>query len=105
MKRCTRPRAHLYVDSTFLPEDFPAVLELVKEASGLTWDELANVLGVDPRQLQRWRSGTKPSGDGLYALMQLAAQIPGCVEMILRMQVVPDSGPFRPAGLLSAQAV
>ncbi len=94
MKRCTRTPVHLYRDSTFLPGDFPAILELLKEASGLTWDEVADVLGVDPRQLQRWRGGTKPSGDGLYALLQFAAQVSGGVQMILRMQIAPHPDRF-----------
>ena len=77
MRRCSRSPAHTYLDSTFLPEDFSDDLRSLKEASGLTWNGLADVLGVDERQLQRWRCGTKPSGDGLYALAQFAAQVPG----------------------------
>ena len=57
--------------------------------SGLSWDSLAACLGVDPRQLQRWRKGTKPSGDGLCALILLAARIPGGVYTLLGVQVIP----------------
>ncbi len=82
-RRCPSPDARRRLIEalgvTFLPEDFPARLDRFKEASGLTWDGLAGCLGVDPRQLQRWRAGTKPSGDGLFALLLLAARIPGGV--------------------------
>ena len=88
MKRCTRTPARAYRDSTFLPEDFADALRSLKEASGLTWNEIADCLGVDARQLHRWRDGTKPSGDGLYALLQLAAQVPGGVQMILRKHIL-----------------
>lgn len=88
MRRCRRTRAHSYLDSTFLPEDFSDDLRSFKEASGLSWNEIADCLGVDARQLHRWLDGTKPSGDGLYALLQLAAQVPGGVEMILRKHIL-----------------
>lgn len=99
MRRCTRTPVRLYLDSTFLPDDFADDLERLKEESGLTWEGLADVLGVDPRQLQRWRGGTKPSADGLYALLRLGAQVPGGVQMVLRMPVMPHPGPFRPVRL------
>jgi len=104
MRRCRRTPALAYLDSMFLPEDFPHALRSLKEASGLSWNEFADVLGVDPRQLHRWRGGTKPSGDGVYALLQLAAQVPGGVQMILRRHILPPVGAFHPAGLRPAQA-
>lgn len=98
MKGGTRTPAHRYPEVTFLPEGFSDDLRSLKEASGLTWDEFADCLGVDPRQLQRWRDGTKPSGDGLYALLQFATQVPGGVQMILRKHVLPPAGRHHPAG-------
>ena len=86
------PPARLLFGVTFLPEDFPQRLERFKEASGLTWDGLAACLGIDPRQLQRWRKGTKPSGDGLFALITLAARIPGGVHTLLGTLVAPPAG-------------
>ena len=101
MRRCTRTRTHPYLYSTLLPKEFSDDLRSLKEASGLTWDGLADYLGVDARQLQRWRSGTKPSGEGMYALLQLAAQVPGAAGMILKRDVVLLAGPFQPAGSAS----
>ena len=91
MRRTTLPPAHLMFGNTFLPEDFPARLERFKEVSGLTWDGLAGCLGVDPRQLQRWRNGTRPSGDGVCALVKLAARIPGGLSILLDIR---DHLPF-----------
>jgi len=41
-----------------LPDDFPQRLTRLKEASGLTWSGLSRTLGVDPKQMYRWRKGT-----------------------------------------------
>ena len=96
MRRTTLPPAHLMFGNTFLPEDFPARLERFKGVSGLTWDGLAGCLGVDPRQLQRWRNGTRPSGDGLCALVLLAARIPGGLYTLLGVHVIPPVGVYQP---------
>ena len=93
MRRASLPPARLMFVANFLPEDFPRRLEWFKEVSGLTWDGLAGCLGVDPRQLQRWRGGTKPSSDGLCALIKLAACIPGGLYILLDIhEVKPPAG-------------
>ena len=51
-------------------------LNRFKEATGLSWEGMAMCMGVDPRQLQRWRQGTKPCGDALFALFLLADCFP-----------------------------
>lgn len=66
-----------------LPEDFPERLERIKEASGLSWNSLAEKLGVDPRQVARWRKGVEPSGGAMLALMRLAMLMPGGLQMLL----------------------
>ena len=92
MRPATLPPPDVLFGVTFLPEDFPERLEHFKEASGLTWDAMAACMGVDPRQLRRWRDGTRPSGDGLFALLTLAARFPGGVHMLLGVNVVlPDT--------------
>ena len=97
MRRTSLPPAHLMFAATFLPEDFPRRLEWFKEVSGLTWDGLAGCLAVDPRQLQCWRNGTKPSSDGLCALIKLAAHIPGGLYILLDIyEVPPPVGTLQP---------
>ena len=96
MRRSALPPARLLFGVTFLPEDFPQRLERFKEVSGLTWDGLAACLGIDPRQLQRWRKGTKPSGDGLFALITLAARVPGGVYILLGTHILPPAGTIQP---------
>ena len=39
-----------------MPEEFPRRLAALKELTGLTWEGMADALGVDPRQLLRWRN-------------------------------------------------
>lgn len=92
MRPASVPPPHLLFGITFLPEDFAARLQRFKEASGLTWDGMASCLGVDPRQLQRWRKGTRPSGDGLFALVLLAARIPGGFHTLFKTHVQPPGG-------------
>ena len=88
--------SHLIIYDGLIPENFPKRLESFKVDTGLSWDSLAACMGVDPRQLQRWRKGTKPSGDGLCSLIMLAARIPGGVYKLLGVQVSPPAGAYQP---------
>ena len=88
MRPVALPPPDLLLGGTFLPQDFADRLEHFKEVSGLTWDALAACMGVDPRQLRRWRRGTRPSGDGLFALLTLASEFPGGVHMLLGVYIV-----------------
>ena len=88
MRPVTLPPPGLLFGVTFLPQDFAQRLKHFKAASGLTWDAMAACMGVDPRQLRRWRRGTRPSGDGLFALLTLAARFPGGVHMLLGVSVL-----------------
>ena len=69
--------------SGLLPEDFARRLHLLKERSGLTWNGVAEVLGVDVKQVLRWREGTEPCGGAMLSLMRLSAQIPGGVDILM----------------------
>jgi transcriptional regulator with XRE-family HTH domain len=58
------------------PEDFPECLQRLKEASGLSWSELARRLGTSPLTLRRWmKAGVQPSGHYLLALQDLAEEL------------------------------
>ena len=66
------------------PADFPERLEWLRDAMGLTWNSMASTLGVDIRQLSRWRNQTTtPSGSGMLAILRLAKGIPGGEEKML----------------------
>ena len=55
------------------PDDFPQALERFKEASGMTWDEIAWLLGTTTATLWRWRNaGIRPNTDYLLAIQDLA---------------------------------
>ena len=69
--------------ASLLPEDFPDRLERLKEASGLTWSGLAAAIGVDYKQMYKWRKGTEPSGGALHSLYLFACQIPGGLQILL----------------------
>ena len=60
-----------------LPNNFPERLLGLKERSGMTWEAMAFALGVDTRQLWRWRHGASPSGGAMLSLVRLASQVPG----------------------------
>ena len=88
--------SHLIIDDGLIGEDFGKRLEAFKEATGLSWDILAACLGVDPRQLQRWREGTKPSGDGVNALVKLSSRIPGGLYILFGVEVIPSARAYQP---------
>ena len=67
-----RQRVHHTRIAYVFPEDFPRRLELFKEASGLSWAELARRLGTYPDTVRRWRSGVRPNARNLMALLDLA---------------------------------
>lgn len=66
-----------------LPGDFGERLTVLKERGGLTWEQMAEALGVDNRQLLRWRRGACPNGRSMLSLIRLAAQIPGGLSALL----------------------
>jgi len=66
-----------------MPEDFGQRLTRLKEITGLSWEGLATCIGVDHRQVLRWRKGAAPSGGAMLALVNLAAQAPGGLSTLL----------------------
>ena len=74
----TRP-----LPSGVLPQDFIQRLERLKEASGLSWRGLARALGVDPKQLARWRKGVEPCGGAMHSIFRFAARMPGGLDILL----------------------
>ena len=66
-----------------LPEDFTKRLIRLKEASGLTWDEFAEALGVELKQVLRWQNGTEPCGGAYHCLVCLATWIPGGLDILM----------------------
>lgn len=57
------------------PEDFAESLERIREASGLSWSELARRLGTSPLTVRRWRQGVRPNAQHLFALMAVAGEL------------------------------
>ena len=66
-----------------LPRDFGKRLVRFKEAADVTWDELADLLGVEPKQLIRWANGTRPSGGAYHSLVRLAPWVPGGLDILM----------------------
>ena len=67
-----------------LPDDFPDRLERLRKAAGLTWAGLAAAIGVDYRQMYKWRKhGVEPSGAAMDRLYKFASRIPGGLEILL----------------------
>ena len=84
-----RARPNIKADGTrplpsgVLPKDFAQRLERLKEASGLSWRGLARALGVDPKQLARWRKGVEPCGGAMHSIHRFASRIPGGTEILM----------------------
>ena len=62
--------------TSILPDDFPVRLQLLKDATGLTFHQLGEKIGVDPRQIRRWMKGAVPGGGAMYSLTQFAMALP-----------------------------
>ncbi len=67
-----------------LPEDFPERLAAIKEISGLSWEGMAACIGVDGRQVRRWRRGCWPGGGAMLSLVRLASRLPGGLDLLLK---------------------
>ena len=82
--RITIERRALPYQSGVLPEDFADRLLRLKEASGLTWNGFALAIGVDRKQVRRWRrKGVEPSGGPMLSLFRFAARMPGGLEILM----------------------
>ena len=86
-----RPRpTYLRVNPVF-PEDFPRRLERLKEASGLSWHQIARALGTSPSVIREWRAGNKrPSPSHMYALFAFADTVPGGRDILLHGTATPQ---------------
>ena len=72
-----------------MPEDFGVRLTRLKVASGLSWEGFASMIGVDCRQMLRWRkTGAEPSGGAFMALVDFAIQVPGGLGILLGRDLV-----------------
>ncbi len=71
-----------------LPPDFPQRLDALKELSGLSWERMASAIGVDSRQVHRWRRGTHPTGEAMLSLVRLATRVPGGLAELLGEDVL-----------------
>ncbi len=75
-------RPLIYQDGV-LPDDFVRRLSRFRQAIGLSWNGLAEALGVDPKQVLRWRHGVEPCGGAMLAIVRLASQVPGGIQLIM----------------------
>ena len=66
-----------------LPSDFPRRLERLKEASGLTWSGFARAVGVDPKQMHRWRKGVEPCGGAMHSLYRFGVRLPNGLAILM----------------------
>ena len=64
------------------PEDFGERLERLKELSGLSWGHFAQRLDVTQTGLRKWRNGGPPSGAYLWAIIELAREVPGGFDLM-----------------------
>ena len=79
-----------------IPEDFSDRLKVVRDLLGLNWEGMAVGLGVDPRQLLRWRiKGGAPNGGAMLALVRLAIRTPEGLGQLLDEDVIVIFKPRR----------
>ena len=79
-----------------MPDEFPERLEAVRELFDLNCEEMAVALGVDPRQLMRWRiKGRAPNSGAMLALVRLAIRSPEGLAALLDEDVIVIFKPRR----------
>ena len=82
-----RTTAHgrmLPYQSGVLSTDFKDRLESLKEASGLIWSAFSQTIGVDRKQVRRWRrKGVEPSGGAMESLYRFAGRFPGGLDILM----------------------
>ena len=79
-----------------MPEDFPDRLETLRALFDLNWEEMAAAMGVDPRQLLRWRiKGGGPNGGAMLSLVRLAIRSPEGLAELLDEDVIVIFKPRR----------
>ena len=82
-----RTTAHgrmLPYQSGVLSPDFKDRLESLKEAGGLTWSAFSQTIGVDRKQVRRWRrKGVEPSGGAMESLYRFAGRFPGGLDILI----------------------
>ncbi len=65
------------------PEDFGRRLEGLRELAGLSWQEMAALLGVTDRAILMWRRGERrPCGANILVITEFARSIPGGIELL-----------------------
>ena len=77
------PEADYPPGVALMPEDFAERLVALKERSGLPWERMAVSMGVDPRQLWRWRHGASPGGGAMLSLVRFAIRVPDGLSCLL----------------------
>ena len=82
--RTTARGRMLPYQSGVLSTDFKDRLESFKEASGLTWSAFSQTIGVDRKQVRRWRrKGVEPSGGAMESLYRFAGRFPGGLNILM----------------------
>ncbi len=71
-----------------LPCDFPQRLRRLKDLAGCTWDDFAEVLGVERKRVLGWLRGTEPHGGAYHNLVKVACRIPGGLRILLGEDLV-----------------
>ena len=91
-QQTSRSQEHIPPGIALIPEDFIDRLTFLKEKAGLTWEGMAVGMGVDSRQLLRWRKGGAPGGGAMLALVKLALRVPGGLADLLDEDVMVVRG-------------
>ena len=77
------------------PEDLGACLERLRSESGLSWAQLAEMVGTNDHALRRWRAGARPSWRRMLALVDAAERLG--LAHVLPIRRARGERRFRPA--------
>jgi transcriptional regulator with XRE-family HTH domain len=82
-----------------------AMLDEIKSLSGLTWEQLANIVGVSRRTIHLWLQGNSLSHaneERLHSILHIVRSLSGSSQLDVRSRMLDKSGGSSVAELLKA---
>jgi transcriptional regulator with XRE-family HTH domain len=85
----------VWVGTVSAPESAPVVLDELKDMTGLTWDQLARVMGVSRRSIHLWLNGRPLSAEKeerLHEIAHVVRTLAGKSQIETRTRMLDKSG-------------
>ncbi len=95
----------VWLEAVLPTKSAPELLDEVKDASGLTWDQIARLMGVSRRSVHLWLSGRPLSAENeerLHTIREIVRSVGGRSQVEVRSKLLDKSGGASVLDLLAA---